>query len=128
MLKSVANNKNVVMSSADLLQRMRERNFARSNEQTAGDTNATSSAVSQAPAAVTSASDAADIEMMTEVRNFIAFGASVDGRAETRELLAEFSGRLPAHDSAKFKAMLKQLCTLHKDAGVGVWHLKPEFR
>ena len=127
MLKSVANNKNVVMSSADLLQRMRERNFARSNDQTAGDTNATS-AVSQAPAAVTSASDAADIEMMTEVRNFIAFGASVDGRAETRELLAEFSGRLPAHDSAKFKAMLKQLCTLHKDAGVGVWHLKPEFR
>ena len=129
------------MTSADLLRRMRERNFginsfdaaAQSNsDATSADASSaavmTSSQQQAAAAVVTSPSDAADLELMTDVRNFVAFGARVDGRAETHELMGEFRERLPPEESAKFKAMLKQLCTLHKHDGIGVWHLKPEFR
>ena len=70
----------------------------------------------------------ARLELITELRNFIAVGASVDGQARTQEVLTEFGARLPPSDSATFKAILKQLCTLHKDTGVRVWYLKPHFR
>ena len=128
------------MTSADLLRRMRERNFGNNTldaapqnhgDAASADLNSAAVTTSQqqaAAAVVTSPSDAADLELMTDVRNFVAFGARVDGRAETHELMGEFRERLPPEESAKFKAMLKQLCTLHKHDGIGVWHLKPEFR
>lgn len=68
------------------------------------------------------------MEMIRDIRSFVACGASVDGQASTSELLDQFRSRIPMQTTAKFKSMLKQLCSLHKIDGVGIWKLKPEFQ
>lgn len=68
-------------------------------------------------------------ELLVDIRNFVAFQASVDGQATTDELLLGFKAKLPPKDSALFKSMLNQICTFHRDFGSeGIWRLKPEFR
>lgn len=119
-----------VMSSADLLKRMRVRNFA----SRADDTEPNDAEDSAMIASLSSAdANPVHMELITDMRNFIAFGARVDGQASTDEILQEFRTRLPVEDTAKFKAILKQLCTLHKnvdgaDKGQGIWFLRTEFR
>ena len=68
------------------------------------------------------------VEMLREIREFLAFRAAVDGQASTDELLAEFGNKLPAKDSPLFKQMLNQLCTFRRVEGKGIWRLKLEFR
>ena len=69
----------------------------------------------------------ADLDLLDDIRTFVSFGAGVDGRASTEEILAAFGSRLPANDSAKFRAMLRQICDFEKRQGVGMWTLKPDF-
>ncbi|PNF23186.1 hypothetical protein B7P43_G02730 [Cryptotermes secundus] len=68
-------------------------------------------------------------ELLTDIRNYVAFGASVDGRASTQEILAQFSERLPPGTSPLFKFMLSEVCEFHRmPSGEGVWRLRSEFR
>ena len=68
------------------------------------------------------------IEMLREIREYIAFRAQVDGQASTKELVTEFGTKLPPQESPLFKQMLNQLCTFRRVDGQGIWKLKPEFR
>lgn len=72
--------------------------------------------------------DEGELELITDIRNCVAFGCSIDGQATTQELLDVFSTRLPQEETAKFKAMLRQICDLDKINGMGFWRLKSEFR
>ena len=100
------------MSSTHLLARMRARNAIGSN-------NAGSDVQS---------SEQKYVNTMTEVRNFIASGCSLPGRATTQEILSEFSSRLPVNDSAIFREMLRNICDFDRgSSGEGFWILKPEF-
>lgn len=69
------------------------------------------------------------IELLTDIRNYVAFGASVNGRASTQEILSEFTERLPSGSSPLFKFMLSEVCDFHRmPSGEGVWRLRNEFR
>lgn len=67
-------------------------------------------------------------ELLDDIRTFVAFGASVDGRATTDEIVAQFRDRLPEQTSALFKQMLMQICEFHRlPSGQGIWKLIPEL-
>ena len=68
------------------------------------------------------------VELLREIREFIAFRAMVDGQASTTELISEFGDKLPAKNSPLFKQMLNQLCTHRQVEGQRIWRLKLEFR
>ncbi|TRY63996.1 hypothetical protein TCAL_00795 [Tigriopus californicus] len=68
------------------------------------------------------------LELLADIRNFIAFQAKIDGQAQTYELLERFKTRLPPQQSPLFKALLKQICHFSRDSdGRGIWSLKTEF-
>uniref|UniRef100_A0A4W3GV94 DNA excision repair protein ERCC-6 n=1 Tax=Callorhinchus milii TaxID=7868 RepID=A0A4W3GV94_CALMI len=68
-------------------------------------------------------------ELLVEMRNFIAFQASIDGQATTQELLQEFQAKLSTAQTVIFRELLINLCTFHRTAsGEGTWKLKPAFR
>ena len=73
-----------------------------------------------------------DIELLTEIRNFVAFQANSagEGEATTAELLEKFQKKLPPQQSPLFKALLTEICTFqrHHLSNKGVWRLKDEFR
>ena len=107
------------MSSSQLLSLIRSRNYVKGDD----------SAIQSSDVGTTvAASSTAESELLTDMRNYIAFGCSTDGEARTQELLDQFQSRLPKEQTAKFKALLMQICDFHKRSGVGVWRLKPEFR
>ncbi|KAK3909425.1 DNA excision repair protein ERCC-6 [Frankliniella fusca] len=67
-------------------------------------------------------------ELLDEIRTFVSFGASVDGRATTDEIVSKFQDRLPTQSTALFKQMLMQICEFHRlPSGQGVWKLIQEF-
>jgi DNA excision repair protein ERCC-6 len=69
------------------------------------------------------------IELLTDIRNYVAFCASVNGRASTQEILSEFTERLPPGSSPLFKFMLSEVCEFYRmPSGEGVWRLRNEFR
>jgi len=70
----------------------------------------------------------ADFEFISEIRNFVAFGAKVDGQATTKEILEQFRSKIPRTETVNFKAMLKQICNFDKVTGTGIWSLRSEFR
>ena len=109
-----------LVSSEDLLTRMHKRQ----EFSTAG----TSAAAGATDDVRGSSVDPKDAELMEDIRNFIAFMSDVNGEATTQELLMNFGPRLPPNDSAKFKAMLLQICDFVKVNRVGKWILKQEFR
>ncbi|OQR72026.1 DNA excision repair protein ERCC-6-like [Tropilaelaps mercedesae] len=69
-------------------------------------------------------------DLLVDLRNFIAFGAAVDGQATTQEILATFRDRVPEKDAPLFRSLLKKLCEFYKRGGTkdGLWRLRPEFR
>ena len=73
-----------------------------------------------------------DIELLTEIRNFVAFQASSagEGEATTEEILNKFQKRLPPKQSPLFKALLTEICSFrrHHATNKGIWRLKDEFR
>jgi len=72
--------------------------------------------------------DPSKMELLADIRSFVAFRGTTDGEVTTSELVAEFGSKLPPGDSALFKQMLQQLCTSRQVQGRRVWRLKPEFR
>lgn len=107
-----------LLSSAELLSRMRQRNHALLSGQ--GEDGASTSHTQDI--------SPQELDLFTDIRNYIAFGCIVDGQASTSEILDQFRDRVPSEDSAQFKAMLSQLCDFHKIRGQGTWVLKPDFR
>ena len=54
---------------------------------------------------------------------------STNGRASTKELLAEFKSRLPAEQTPLFKALLNEICEFERGADkTGWWVLREELR
>jgi len=111
-----------VESSADLLARMRSQNILVSLSSPSHDT------VSVDAADVPANTDPMISELLRDIRDFVACGGSVDGQATTKEILDHFGTRISSELTAKFKALLKQVCTLHKSDGVGTWKLKHDFQ
>ncbi|KAK6187270.1 hypothetical protein SNE40_005335 [Patella caerulea] len=105
------------ISSDELLTRMRQRK--QQSATSADDPNVETSS---------DRLDPTNMDLLTDIRNYVAFQARNDGQAMTQELLDHFGNRLPPGDSAKFKAMLRQLCNFDKTSGIGIWQLKEEFR
>ena len=66
--------------------------------------------------------------LLEEIRDFVAYSAQVNGQASTKEILNKFQARISAKENALFKEMLKQVCTLKKISGQGVWILKEEYK
>jgi hypothetical protein len=120
--------KQETMSSSDLLTRMQRRHQL-STPATTSSTSADADDPDD-PDAVDAGCHASDKdrELLTDIRDFIAFMSDVNGQASTQELLTNFGPRLPPNESAKFKAMLLQICDLQKVSGVARWVLKAEFR
>ena len=101
-----------VMTSDQLLSRMRARNSLNLGEGSAG------SSEGMTP----------NIELITDMRNYLAFTAHVSGQATTQEIIDHFKPRVPQQTAATFRAMLRQVCDFTKTTGVGIWVLKPEYR
>lgn len=73
--------------------------------------------------------DQGHLDLLADVRNFVAFQAEVDGEASTVELVNKFKQTLPSQQSPLFKAFLQQICDFRRDhEGKGIWKLKSEFR
>lgn len=68
------------------------------------------------------------MELLADIRSFVAFRGTADGEVTSSELVTEFGPKLPPQDSPLFKEMLKELCTWRQVQGRRVWRLKPEFR
>ena len=118
-----------LMSSNELLSRMRTRNrLALDEEVPEDDDDDEDFGFQRDRRRICREIDKDDLELITDIRNYVAFQAHMDGRAATQELLEEFKRRVPADESAKFKAMLKQVCDYEKVNGVGMWFLKQEFK
>jgi len=119
---SSSSSSSAVSSSAELLSRMRSQNFLGSLH-SSGHNNDTVNTE-----AVPANTDPHIAELLRDIRDFVACGGSVDGQATTKEILAHFRTRIPSELTAKFKALLKQVCTLQKVDGVGIWKLKGDFQ
>jgi DNA excision repair protein ERCC-6 len=131
---TLAANSKEPMTSSELLSRMKIRNYLLEpvakpgpepgEEETQGD-----NAANNIPAHSSLSVEKEHIELLTDIRNFVAFGASVDGRASTQEIIAQFSERLPPGSSPLFRFMLSEVCEFHRmPSGEGVWRLRSEFR
>jgi len=116
------------MTSSELLSRMRARNRLLeplATQEGVEEDNPENSI----PTTSSVASQEEHIELLTDIRNYVAFGASVNGRASTREILSEFTERLPSGSSPLFKFMLSEVCEFHRmPSGEGVWRLRNELR
>lgn len=112
--------KSTTLSSSDLLAIIRSRN---STLPVSGD-----DIINPHSSSATSDIQPEQLDLLRDIREFIAFQAMVDGQATTDELIARFGPRLPSGQSPLFKEMLSQLCTFRKVEGRGIWRLKPEFR
>ena len=111
-----------VESSAELLARMRSQNSLISP--TSLSHNSDTVNVED----ISANTDPEVTELLRDIRDFVACGGSVDGQATTKEILDHFRTRIPSESTAKFKALLKQVCTLQKVDGVGIWKLKRDFQ
>jgi DNA excision repair protein ERCC-6 len=122
------------MTSSELLSRMRARNrllepIERPELQPAQDRLQEDNPANNIPAPSPVSAQEEHIELLTDIRNFVAFGGPVDGRASTQEILAQFSERLPPGSSPLFKFMLSEVCEFHRmPSGEGVWKLCGDFR
>ncbi|XP_037796748.1 protein IWS1 homolog A-like isoform X2 [Penaeus monodon] len=124
--------KNSSLSSSQLLQRMRQRNRGMAMESDGEDSDGYDPDYpSTAPMEeeVTDPEVKENIDLLTDIRNFVAFQARVDGKASTQEILDRFQERLPAEQTPFFKALLTEICDFQREAGgEGLWILKGEFR
>ncbi|XP_075073274.1 DNA excision repair protein ERCC-6 [Mixophyes fleayi] len=109
---------NTALSSSSLLARMKARNHLLISPREDSETGA----------GTPSADPTEHDELLTDIRNFIAFQAQEEGEASTQELLREFENKLSPSQSCVFRELLRRLCTFHrKSNGAGVWRLRSEF-
>lgn len=84
-----------------------------------------SGAAGSLPAALPTEHD----ELLVDLRNFVAFQASVDGQATTQEVLEYFKPRLTQEQAPVFRELLRSICDFHRTSGQeGIWRLKESFR
>jgi len=120
--RTTSSSSSAVESSAELLSRMRSQNTLISPGSSSRDDDAVNTEASFAN------TDPQIADLLRDIRDFVACGSSVDGQATTREILDQFRTRIPSELTAKFKALLKQVCMLQKVDGVGIWKLKHDFQ
>ena len=125
------------LSSAQLLSRIHQRNKTVASLQLTNDDDEDEDYDPDYPstARATEAEEPVDedvqenIDLLADIRNFVAFQAEVDGSAATKEILDRFRTRLPPEQTPFFKALLTKICDFHrKSSGEGMWSLKEEFR
>ncbi|XP_042905022.1 DNA excision repair protein ERCC-6 isoform X2 [Parasteatoda tepidariorum] len=110
-------------SSSDLLSAIKKRKVVFGTDAPSDDENESMSSLRRLPAGTE------HDDLLVDIRNFVAFGASVDGQASTQEIVDTFKTRLPIHQTAVFKALLSKICDfIRSSGGEGIWHLKSEFR
>ncbi|XP_063599874.1 DNA excision repair protein ERCC-6-like [Penaeus indicus] len=130
--KGFGQGKSSSLSSSQLLQRMRQRNRGMGMESEGEDSDGYDPDYpSTAPVEeeVTDPEVKENIDLLADIRNFVAFQARVDGKASTQEILDRFQERLPAEQTPFFKALLTEICDFQREAGgEGLWILKGEFR
>ncbi|XP_030603448.1 DNA excision repair protein ERCC-6 [Archocentrus centrarchus] len=117
------------LSSSSLLARMRARNHlsmpSRGGETEEEEEEGGSGVPASLPAAPSTEHD----ELLVDLRNFVAFQASVDGQATTQELLEYFKPRLTQEQAPVFRELLRSICDFHRTSGQeGIWRLKECFR
>ena len=71
-----------------------------------------------------------NVDLLTDIRNFIAFQNSSAGEGETttKALVEYFKEKLPPVKNPLFKALLNEICSYHKGTNHGIWRLKDEYR
>ena len=113
------------MTSSELLDKIRGRNRLSS---TKGSSNYSGS--DNLFGTPTSGGPEHHVDLLTDIRNFIAFQADGDdGEATTDDLVKRFKDKLPPKETPLFKALLQQIASFVRDMqGRGVWRLKSEFR
>lgn len=118
-----------VMTSDELLTRMRRRNVVSGNSTTTTSIGAENNEENQQDDdSSTLIVDDDSFKLITEIRNFIMFECQTMCKGTTQEILDEFGPRLPPAETAKFKSMLKSICDFDKVDGIGYWRLKNSFR
>ncbi|XP_039203591.1 DNA excision repair protein ERCC-6 isoform X1 [Crotalus tigris] len=111
------------LDSSSLLARMKERNHLTGSQQREDPAEGSfQHTIRGAPTATE------QDELLSDIRNFLAFQAQLQGQASTREILQEFGSKLTTEQSCIFRELLRNLCTFHRrPSGEGLWKLKPEF-
>ncbi|ETE58895.1 DNA excision repair protein ERCC-6 [Ophiophagus hannah] len=111
------------LDSSSLLAKMRERNHLTGSQQREDPAEGSFEHRIPGPPAATEHD-----ELLSDIRNFMAFQAQLPGQASTREILQEFGSKLTTEQSCTFRELLRNLCTFHRQSGgEGLWTLKPEF-
>lgn len=117
------------LSSSTLLAKMRARNFlslpsSHTDEAVEEDGNSGAPRTSSSSAPPTEHD-----ELLVDLRNYVAFQASVDGQATTQEVLEYFKPRLTEQQAPVFRELLRSICDFHRTSGQeGLWRLKEHFR
>ncbi|XP_043991983.1 DNA excision repair protein ERCC-6 isoform X2 [Gambusia affinis] len=121
------------LSSASLLAKMKARNHiakpssqgaAAAEEEEEGEVGPGAPGTSSPPSVPTEHD-----ELLVDLRNFVAFQASVDGEATTQEVLEYFKPRLTQKQAPVFRELLRSICDFHRTCGQeGIWRLKENFR
>ncbi|KAM4730444.1 DNA excision repair protein ERCC-6 [Anableps anableps] len=120
------------LSSASLLAKMKARNHisqpssqgAAAEEEEEEENGPEAPGTSSPPVPATE-----DDELLVDLRNFVAFQASVDGEATTQEVLEYFKPRLTQKQAPVFRELLRSICDFHRTSGQeGIWRLKEHFR
>ena len=112
--------KNEAMSAQDLLKRMKERNrlMPGQNREHFFD----------GQDLFTPEGFNTNVELLADIRNFIAFqnSSAGDGEATTSAIVDYFKEKLPPIKNPLFKALLNEICSFDKTNKI--WRLKEEFR
>lgn len=111
------------LDSSSLLARMKERNHLTGSQQREDPAEGSFQHTTRGGPTATEQD-----ELLSDIRNFMAFQAQLQGQASTREILQEFGSKLTTEQSCIFRELLRNLCTFHRrPSGEGLWKLKPEF-
>lgn len=121
------------LSSSALLAKMRDRNYLRkpSSQRGGGEEEEEEEEGGSSVAHQTHSAAAATEhdELLADLRNFVAFQASVDGQATTQEVLEYFKPRLSQQQAPVFRELLRSICDFRRTSGQeGTWRLKEQFR
>ena len=65
------------------------------------------------------------IEMSKMIKEYLTLNTNFANKASTKDIVDYFKDKISEEDSAKFKAVLKQICSFDKSKSV--WYLKDEY-
>uniref|UniRef100_A0A1A8FRK4 Excision repair cross-complementing rodent repair deficiency, complementation group 6 n=1 Tax=Nothobranchius korthausae TaxID=1143690 RepID=A0A1A8FRK4_9TELE len=118
------------LSSSDLLAKMRARNHVhKPSSQRAAEEEEEEDGSGDPGRSLPPVPSTKHDELLVDLRNFVAFQASVDGQATTQEVLEYFKPRLTEEQAPIFRELLRSICDFHRTLGQeGMWKLKENFR